>query len=926
MIVRTLVALSVTLLCLTSAVGQPADPWPMFRGNGEHVGRANVAGPELPSLLWKRPLESGSYSSPAVGRGGNVYVGASDVLSAFTDDGTLRWEASLEDFSIVSPALTADRVFSASTSGRVYAFATNTGTMLWSYSTGGEVWASPVLAPDGTVHIASSNGLLIALDDSTGSVRWQYTLSSSAFSSPAISADGILCAVDQDGSGVLLDADDGTFVAGFSVDAEVVASPAFGPNGLLIVGSTDGTLFGLDASAGQIRWTAELGGQIIASPAITVDGTVIAGSSDGVLFALDSRSGAVRWSTSLDGELYSSPLLDNENRIYVGTVGTDRILGHLYGLDASTGDVLWNLETAGPIWSSPAIDGNGTLLVTTAGEDDIPAELMAVEPSLLFVDPAEEPVAGNEHAVDVRSASSFAPSSGTLFYRRGGERSYQSSPIEQSQDGNGYSAVVPSSFVTVRGLEYFIAMSDGDETRTYPTSQPESRPFVQRVRVPSIELPLSLRPRQYSMISVPLDLTSASPTEVLVDDYGPYHTSTWRLFHWDGSRYREYPDLGADFSAGMAHFLVHRTGKPFTVGGRSVDTSAPITVRLEPGWNQVAVPFAFEVDWDAVTTVDPSQRDAVREIAHFDGTEMIQDPASLNPLQPWTGYFVRNASSEPVEIAFPNVGVETDGEVAVATTTPTSHSTQQSSDYVLQLSAFSLDDERRDTQNWIGFRAGATNGDDRLDLREAPNFGEHVRLSIRESGSPFAANFKAHSDRGATWRVELSAHSSSTKRTWVEVAIDHLGTRPEGFQVHVIDEDRTQTLALIDDRFRIDVKPDEARNLTVIVGDAGYAAASLQGARPHPETYYLDASYPNPFGSSTMIPFGLETESDVTIEVFDAIGRRVAVLVDGSLAAGRHVTDWDGRSRAGVEMASGIYFVRMKTDGFSSTRQVVLSR
>lgn len=55
-------------------------------------------------------------------------------------------------------------------------------------------------------------------------------------------------------------------------------------------------------------------------------------------------------------------------------------------------------------------------------------------------------------------------------------------------------------------------------------------------------------------------------------------------------------------------------------------------------------------------------------------------------------------------------------------------------------------------------------------------------------------------------------------------------------------------------------------------------------------------------------------------------GREVAVLVDETRAAGRHVVSWEGRDRKGQRLAAGTHFLRLELDGRSEARKVTLTR
>lgn len=88
--------------------------------------------------------------------------------------------------------------------------------------------------------------------------------------------------------------------------------------------------------------------------------------------------------------------------------------------------------------------------------------------------------------------------------------------------------------------------------------------------------------------------------------------------------------------------------------------------------------------------------------------------------------------------------------------------------------------------------------------------------------------------------------------------------------------------------------------------------------------YDLRQNSPNPFNPATSIRFSLAEEGPVRISVYDVSGRLVRVLEDGSMEAGEHSSVWDGRDDRGVPAASGIYFYRMSTEGYSAQRKMVL--
>ena len=83
--------------------------------------------------------------------------------------------------------------------------------------------------------------------------------------------------------------------------------------------------------------------------------------------------------------------------------------------------------------------------------------------------------------------------------------------------------------------------------------------------------------------------------------------------------------------------------------------------------------------------------------------------------------------------------------------------------------------------------------------------------------------------------------------------------------------------------------------------------------------FYLGQNYPNPFNPSTTIRFRIAESGLVSLKVFDILGREVATLVNEVKPAGNYEVEFDGG-----ELASGIYFYRLKAGGFTQTRKAIL--
>jgi len=86
-----------------------------------------------------------------------------------------------------------------------------------------------------------------------------------------------------------------------------------------------------------------------------------------------------------------------------------------------------------------------------------------------------------------------------------------------------------------------------------------------------------------------------------------------------------------------------------------------------------------------------------------------------------------------------------------------------------------------------------------------------------------------------------------------------------------------------------------------------------------PDQFRLDQNYPNPFNPSTNLEFGISDLGFVSLRVYDALGKEVAVLVNEKLSPGIYETVFDG-----INYPSGIYYYKLEAGSFSEVRKMIL--
>jgi len=85
-----------------------------------------------------------------------------------------------------------------------------------------------------------------------------------------------------------------------------------------------------------------------------------------------------------------------------------------------------------------------------------------------------------------------------------------------------------------------------------------------------------------------------------------------------------------------------------------------------------------------------------------------------------------------------------------------------------------------------------------------------------------------------------------------------------------------------------------------------------------PTHFALEQNYPNPFNPTTTISYELPHAANVSLKIYDIIGREVVSLVEGLQAAGYHEVTLNGR-----DFSSGLYFYRLIAGTFVDTKKML---
>ena len=167
----------------------------------------------------------------------------------------------------------------------------------------------------------------------------------------------------------------------------------------------------------------------------------------------------------------------------------------------------------------------------------------------------------------------------------------------------------------------------------------------------------------------------------------------------------------------------------------------------------------------------------------------------------------------------------------------------------------------------------------------------------------------------------------SAKTTGWQLFEVNLGTLAAGEHTLVIGgynnkktNEREITEVLIDDVLFLDAN----KQVSAIFADDSQKTPKPNNSEHNiPESFSLYQNYPNPFNPSTTIAFDLPFNAKVTLNVFNVLGRKMATILDGTLAAGSYRYTWNVENESTMLLPSGVYFYQIEAvdDSYSHELQ-----
>jgi photosystem II stability/assembly factor-like uncharacterized protein len=541
---------------------------------------------------------------------------------------------------------------------------------------------------------------------------------------------------------------------------------------------------------------------------------------------------------------------------------------------------------------------------------------------------------GEPITICAKVKSKWKPITVELFYRQGGDLASRYKNVEMDTvkgSPNSYKQeIIPIHDFEIGkyGVEFYIEASYNIIKKinsTYPYTNARENPCSIPILVQNLEHEIvTSEPGhdRYQMLSIPLNYQSDTGTirKVLFDDMGEsYDKHNWRLFKWKNGRKIEYPDpsISWEFKPGRAFWIVSRFDLLTTGEAYSVIRKNGVIPLEGKGWHQVANPFAYEVPVDSIK-LDSSKIDG-----GFNKWNMkpgkkgsyISSPDSIKTLQPFEGYFIKTLV-DSVLFIIPPINAE---RIKL--------NREIKNPITWQITLKIQNKMNSETTLIFGQATKASDQFDRLDWIEPPlpykpmlkGYIPHPDWQIFKGD--YQADIRALKKEGDFWDFNIESENTG----FIDLTFDLDNRIPINHQVILLPNDSNQPQYLNENphyRYRNSVK-GSVKQFRLIVGTQKYIAEQVTHHKP--TQFTLFQNYPNPFNTTTTIRYTIPIAGDVSLQIYNVLGEKVAILLDNvQKNAGFYSQIWNGTDSNGNEISSGLYFYQINTASFSETKKMII--
>lgn len=507
----------------------------------------------------------------------------------------------------------------------------------------------------------------------------------------------------------------------------------------------------------------------------------------------------------------------------------------------------------------------------------------------------------------IKATDNLAVQRVVMKYRGIAGKNFTTSAAGQLNANGEYEFAVSQDWFDEMGIEYYFRAVDQSKNiavspDTTKTTGTYHRTFVklsgeaQQHVLPLI--PGSSGASGYQIVSVPLELTNKNIADNFGDELGTGDKAAYRFLryrHTPAPAWDEYPGGGLSLlNRGEGYFInVVKTGvtqiKLLDGEAPKNDQSNPFQLTLKKGWNQIGNPYTVLIRWADVLAFNNNPA-GVGKLWKFEGTS-YNDLDATGSIEPYKGGFV--LADNDITLKIPFVGM-TGGK----TTIPSTDLSAMNWEFRFIL----RQDDHENVAALVGMHPQASLTKDDFDSPVLPHFADFVEASFAH---PEYEMKKFSQDIVPTaneymWEFDVaSSLKGQATMGWNNATLGNNSKQLVLFDVarqQVVDM-RSQNSYVFD--------PRQSAKFRIYFGEN--VEKKIQATR------LTLRAHPNPSSGVVGFAFSIpdqKTKKHVALEIFDVIGRRVAIITDQSMTGGFYEASWDGTTQL-----DGFYVCRLSVIG-----------
>jgi hypothetical protein len=496
----------------------------------------------------------------------------------------------------------------------------------------------------------------------------------------------------------------------------------------------------------------------------------------------------------------------------------------------------------------------------------------------------------------------FYPLTATLYYRKVSETAFQQTQTLINGNPNESKPVgwnIQSDWVDEMGFEFKIKIADNSDRMKEVTLRSVRIKVANWIIEPER---FGKSAKDYVIISAPYEMSeNIEDTFEQTQVAGPYDPGVWRLLRYENGANNDYANglSKTTMARGKSYWFLSRSSITMQFGemiSPPNTQSNPFVLHLEKGWNQIASPYPFPIDWNDVLNSNGNPT-GIGKLKVFDSALLGFKEGST--LKAFSGGFVFSDVAADVVIPVTRDVNPDDGRKATDDEKEFSESPDEPAWFVPIVVRH---DEVTNLLGGFGMHPKANVMKDKFDEVTLPRFVSYLEWNSAHHGESMTDFTRDVIPRQSayTWTFSADHNGSSAPVTmsW--------NNKP------MIESKASIILHDLSNNSLVNLKDVNSYTFT---GNKRtfkiyYNAEGTQLAN----TVELGVPYPNPAYEKVTIPFDFTNTSETRnagLELFNSTGTKISDAIVTQTHSGLHEIEWNCSGSNGEKVPAGIYFFRL---------------